>query len=89
MIKHAISISCCLELALLALFFITKPRKTLEVNLTHVQKTWTAQLSYSLAIWSYVFKMLSPLRGVKFIVNLANGDKLTVWKAILDKSGRE
>ena len=42
MIKHAISISCYLKLALLALFFITKPRKTPEVNLTHVQKTWTA-----------------------------------------------
>ena len=38
MIKHAISISCCLKLALLALFCITKPRKTLEIDLTHVQK---------------------------------------------------
>ena len=34
MIKLAISISCCLKLALLALFCITKPRKTLERDLT-------------------------------------------------------
>ena len=42
MIKHAISISCCLKLALLALFCITKPWKMLEVDLAHVQKTGMA-----------------------------------------------
>ena len=74
MLKHAISISCCLKVALLTLFCITKPRKTLEEDLTHVQKT--AQLSYSLAIYSYVFKISRPLRDVKFTINLAHGDKL-------------
>ena len=74
--KHAISISCCLKLALLALFCITKPRKTLEVDLTHVKKTGTAWLSYSLAIWSYVFQMSRPFYDVKFIINLAHGDQL-------------
>ena len=76
MLKHAISISCCLKVALLTLFCITKPRKTLEEDLTHVQKTRTAQLSYSLAIYSYVFKISRPLRDVKFTINLAHGDKL-------------
>ena len=76
MLKHAISISCCLKVALLALFCITKPRKTLEVDLTHLQKTGTAQLSYSSAIYSYVFKISRPLRDVKFTINLAHGDKL-------------
>ena len=42
MLKHAITISCYLKVTLLALFYITKPRKTLEVDLTHVQKTGTA-----------------------------------------------
>ena len=74
MLKYAISISCCLKVALLTLFCITKPRKTLEEDLTHVQKT--AQLSYSLAIYSYVFKISRPLRDVKFTINLAHGDKL-------------
>ena len=76
MLKHAISISCCLKVALLTLFCITKPRKTLEEDLTHVQKTGMAQLSYSLAIYSYVFKISRPLRDVKFTINLAHGDKL-------------
>ena len=77
MLKNAISISCCLKVALLALFCITKPRKTLEVDLiTHLQKTGTAQLSYSSAIYSYVFKISRPLRDVKFTINLAHGDKL-------------
>ena len=76
MLKHAISISCCLKVALLTLFCITKPRKTLEEDLTHVQKTRTAQLSYSLAIYSYVFKISRPLRDVKFTINLAHRDKL-------------
>ena len=74
MLKHVISISCCLKVALETLFCITKPRKTLEEDLTHVQKT--AQLSYSLAIYSYVFKISRPLRDVKFTINLARGDKL-------------
>ena len=76
MLKHAISISCCLKVALLTLFCITKPRKTLEEDLTHVQKTGMTQLSYSLAIYSYVFKISRPLRDVKFTINLAHGDKL-------------
>ena len=42
MLKHAITISCYLKVTLLALFCFTKPRKTLEVDLTHVQKTGTA-----------------------------------------------
>ena len=33
-------------------------------------------MSYSLAIYSYVFKMSRPLRDVKFTINLAHGDKL-------------
>ena len=33
-------------------------------------------MSYSLAIWSYVFKMSRPLHSVKFIINLVHGDKL-------------
>ena len=74
--QHAISISCCLKVVLLTLFCITKPRKTLEEDLIHVQKTGTAQLSYSLAINSYVFKIPRPLRDVKFTINLAHGDKL-------------
>ena len=76
MLKHAISISCCLKVARLALFCITKPQKTLEVDLTHSQKTGTAQSSYSSAIYSYVFKISRPLRDVKFTINLAHEDKL-------------
>ena len=33
-------------------------------------------MSYSLAIWSYVFKMSRPLHNVKFIINLVHWDKL-------------
>ena len=76
-LMHAISISCCLKLALLAPFCITKPRKTLEVDLTHVQTTGTAQLSYSLAIYSYVFKMSRPLRNVKSTIN-----KPCAWRQV-------
>ena len=36
-----------------AFFCITKPRKALEVDLTHLQKTGTAQLSYSVAIQGF------------------------------------
>ena len=75
-LKIAISISCCLKVALLALFCITKPRKTLEAGLTHVQKTGTVKLSYSLASYSYVFKISRPLHDVKLKTNLADGDKL-------------
>ena len=38
MLKHTISISSCLEVAVLALFCITKPRKKLEVDFTDVKK---------------------------------------------------
>ena len=58
MLKHAITISCYLKVTLLALFCITKPRKTLEVDLTHVQKTGTAQLSYSAAIFQLFFFLI-------------------------------
>ena len=37
MLKHTSSISCCLKVAVVALFCITKPRKKLEVDL-HVKK---------------------------------------------------
>ena len=49
-----------------AFFCITKPRKALEVDLTHLQKTGTAQLSYSMAIQGFFFKISRPLRNVKF-----------------------
>ena len=37
--KLTISISCCFEVAIVALFCITKPRQKLEVDLTHVKET--------------------------------------------------
>ena len=52
MLEHTISISCCLEVAVVAPFCITKPSKELEVDLTPVQKTEKALLNYSLAILS-------------------------------------
>ena len=48
----------------------------LEVDLAHVQKPGMAWLSYSLGIWSYVFKMSRPLHDIKFIIDLVHGDKL-------------
>ena len=59
MFKQTISISCCLDvtivaflLLLLLLFLITKPRKKLEVDVTHVNKTKKASLNYFLAIFN-------------------------------------
>ena len=42
--------SYLLEVAFVALFCITKPQKTLEVDLTHVQKNLKALLNYFLTI---------------------------------------
>ena len=59
MFKQTISISCCLDvtivaflLLLLLLFLITKLRKRLEVDVTHVNKTKKASLNYFLAIFN-------------------------------------
>ena len=60
MFKQTISISCCLDvtivafllLLLLLLFLITKPRKKLEVDVTHVNKTKKASFNYFLAIFN-------------------------------------
>ena len=52
MLKHTISISSCLEVAVVALFCITEPRKKLEVDFTDVKKTEKALLSYFLAFFS-------------------------------------
>ena len=58
MFKQTISIPCCLDvtivafLLLLLLFLITKPRKRLEVGVTHVNKTKKASLNYFLAIFN-------------------------------------
>ena len=58
MFKQTISISCCLDvtivafLLLLLLFLITKPRKRLEVDVTHVNKAKKASLNYFLAIFN-------------------------------------
>ena len=75
MLKHAISISCCLNLAPLALFCITKPRKTLERDLTHVQNTGTAYFSYSLAIYGYIFQNVETITR-RQSQNKTHADKL-------------
>ena len=56
MFKQTISISCCLDvtivafLLLLLLFLIT--RKKLEVDVTHINKTKKASFNYFLAIFN-------------------------------------
>ena len=50
MLKYIVSISCFLEVAVVALFCITQPSKKLEVALTPVQKSEKALMNYSLAI---------------------------------------
>ena len=58
MFKQTISIFCCLDvtivafLLLLLLFLITKPRKKLEVDVTHINKTKKTSLNYFLAIFN-------------------------------------
>ena len=51
-LKHTISISSCVEVAVVALFCLTEPRKKLEVDFSDGQKTEKALLSYFLAIYS-------------------------------------
>ena len=56
MLKHTISISCCLEVTdvafvVVVVFLITKLRKKLEVDLTHVNKTEKTLFSHFMAIY--------------------------------------
>lgn len=67
MLKHTISISSCLEVAVLALFCITKPRKKLEVDFTDVKKK---------NLKGFVELILGDmwLTFLNFEVNLAHGE---------------
>ena len=47
MLKHTISISCSHEVVVEAVFSLAKPRKKLEVDLTHVNKSEKALLIIS------------------------------------------
>ena len=59
-----------------AFFCITKPRKALEVDLTHLQKNWNGLVELFRGDLGFFFKISRPLRNVKFTINLARGDKL-------------
>ena len=67
MLKHTISISSCLEVAVLALVCITKPRKKLEVDFTDVKKK---------NLKGFVELILGDmwLTFLNFEVNLAHGE---------------
>ena len=66
MLKHTISISSCLEVAVLALFCITKPRKKLEVDFIIVKKNLKGFVELILGdLW---------LTFLNFEVNLAHGE---------------
>ena len=53
MLKHTISIPCCLEVAVVVFSFrITKPRKELKVDSKNVNKTEKAFLGNLLAIYT-------------------------------------
>ena len=53
MLKHTISIPCCLEVAVVVFSFrIAKPRKELKVDSTNVNKTEKAFLGNLLAIFT-------------------------------------
>ena len=64
MLKHTVSISSCLEVTVVALFCVSKPRRKLEVDSTHV-KAGKALLSYFLAIYgSHLYILRSLWRNV-------------------------
>ena len=58
MFKQTISISCCLDVTIVAFFcccccfLITKPRKKLEVDVAHTNKTEKTSSNYFLAIYN-------------------------------------
>ena len=66
MLKHTISLSSCLEVAALALFCTTKPRKKLEVDFIDVKKNLKGFVELILGDLWQTF--------LNFEVNLAHGE---------------
>ena len=60
MLTHTISISCSLEVAVVALFLYYQGKKKARSRLKTRQKTEKALLSYLLVIYSSYFKILRP-----------------------------